>query len=71
MQPQKQVEQKFDDMQSDASYMVKIGTDGNKIVDDLSSQGSYMIRGPGDNNNRFNDVESSGSYMQKLNQSDL
>ena len=65
---------KFDDMDSNGSYMVQRHGDGTEIKKggyiegednkDLESDGSYMIRGKG-NNNVFDDMQSDASYMIK------
>jgi len=53
------------DMQSDGSYMVRAGQNGT-MVDDLSSQGSYMVKmGGGNNDGGFTDMQSEGSYMAR------
>ena len=51
-------------MQSDGSYMVRVGQNGT-MVDDLSSQGSYMVKMGGGNDGGFTDMQSEGSYMAR------
>ena len=49
------------DMQSQGSYMVKVG---GRAGDDMTSQGSYMVRGTTGGNNVFDGMSSNqSSYM--------